>query len=127
MSDVPDGLLYSADHVWARIDGARARIGITHYAQEALGEVVFVNLLVVGTTCTVGASLGHVESLKSTSEIYSPVEGTIIACNGGVGGHPELVNSDPYGEGWLCEIEMAEAPEASLLSAVDYRAKVAED
>ena len=120
--NVPDDLRYSSDHEWARSDGRRVRIGITDYAQDALGDVVFVDLPAVGDEVAAGDTLGEVESTKSVSEIYAPVAGTVVSVNGDLGERPELLNQDPYGEGWICEIEMAgdDLPDA-LLDAAGYR------
>jgi len=100
----PSELRYSSDHEWAKLEGDRVRVGITDYAQDALGDVVFVDLPKVGATLSVGGVLGEVESTKSVSEIYAPVAGTVAAVNTTLSSSPELVNSDPYGEGWICEI-----------------------
>ncbi len=97
--DVPDSLRYSSDHEWARIDAGRVRVGITDYAQDALGDIVFVDLPAVGDRVTPGQALGEVESTKSVSEIYAPVGGTVVSVNGGLTDTPEQMNSDPYGDG----------------------------
>jgi len=123
----PEDVQYTAEHEWVRsIDGGGAgsiRIGITAYAQEALGDVVFVSLPAVGATVAAGEPLGEIESTKSVSDIYAPVGGTVTARNDALDGSPELVNSDPYGEGWLIEIA-AQGDPVALLSAADYRALV---
>ena len=121
--DVPEDRRYSSDHEWARADGGRVRVGITDYAQDALGDVVFVDLPSVGTSVEAGDVLGEVESTKSVSEVYAPVAGTVVAVNGDVADAPEKLNQDPYGEGWLCELEVAEAATAldGLLDAAAYR------
>ncbi len=103
---IPSELRYSNDHEWAGVTGSTVRVGITDYAQDALGDVVFVDLPKVGTTVAVGETLGEVESTKSVSEIYAPISGTVVAVNETLRSAPELVNSDPYGEGWLCEISV---------------------
>ncbi len=120
---VPDDLRYSADHEWARPAEGRIRIGITDYAQDALGDVVFVDLPAVGKAVGAGEVLGEVESTKSVSEVYAPVAGTVVAVNAALADAPEKLNQDPYGEGWLCELEVA-SPEAlgALLDADGYRA-----
>ncbi len=127
MVHVPDDLRYTAEHEWARIEGDVVRIGITDYAQDALGDVVFVQLPEVGATVEAGGVLGEVESTKSVSEIYAPVSGTVTAVNGALADAPERLNSDPYGEGWICEIRVG-GPEATagLLDAAGYRQLVAE-
>jgi len=120
--NVPDDLRYSADHEWARLDGSRVRVGITDYAQDALGDVVFVDLPAVGNEVTAGGALGEVESTKSVSEIYAPVSGTVVAVNTALADAPERLNEDPYGEGWICEIDVADAGQLTeLLEAAAYR------
>ena len=118
---IPDELRYSTDHEWIRTDGTTARLGITDYAQDALGDVVFVQLPEVGATVAAGASIGEVESTKSVSEVYSPVAGTVLAVNDTLRDAPEQLNADPYGEGWICDIEV-EDPAAvdALLDAAAY-------
>jgi glycine cleavage system H protein len=119
---IPEDLRYSTDHEWARPEGARVRVGITDYAQDALGDVVFVELPAVGAAVGAGEKLGEVESTKSVSEIYAPVAGTVVAVNDALAGTPEALNADPYGGGWLCEIELADpAGIESLLDAGAYR------
>ncbi|MGA1754360.1 MAG: glycine cleavage system protein GcvH [Ilumatobacteraceae bacterium] len=118
---VPDGLLYSADHEWVRIDGTTARVGITDYAQDALGDVVFVQAPTVGASVTSGDSFSEVESTKSVSDIYAPVDGVIAAVNDRLDSEPALVNSDPYGDGWLCEITMSSTIVDHLMSPATYR------
>src|SRR5687768_5914440 len=104
----PEDLQYTAEHEWVRQvgegDGTVLRVGITSYAQEALGDIVFVTLPAVGTDLTHGQSVGEVESTKSVSDIYAPVAGTVTATNDALDAAPELVNSDPYGEGWMFEV-----------------------
>ncbi len=119
----PSDLRYSSDHEWAKREEGRVRVGITDYAQDALGDVVFVDLPKVGTSVSVGGVVGEVESTKSVSEIYAPVSGTVSAVNETLTSSPELVNSDPYGEGWICEIETASSSEYdALLDAAAYEA-----
>ena len=119
---IPEDLKYTAEHEWVRAgDGAAVRIGITHYAQDALGDVVFVSLPEVGATVTAGEPCGEVESTKSVSEIYAPVSGEVTARNGELENRPELINSDPYGEGWLVEIAAGDASAvAGLMDAKAY-------
>ena len=120
---IPSELRYSTDHEWARQADGVVRVGITDYAQDALGDVVFVELPKVGTEVAAGATLGEVESTKSVSEIYAPVAGTVVAVNDALASSPELVNSDPYGDGWLCEISTAASTDFDgLLDADAYRA-----
>jgi len=105
--NIPEDLRYSSDHEWVRLEGTRVRVGITDYAQDALGDVVFVDLPAVGAEVSVGGSLGEVESTKSVSEVYAPVAGVVVAVNPELSGAPEQLNADPYGDGWICEIEVA--------------------
>ena len=122
---IPEDLRYSSDHEWIRVEDGRARIGITDYAQDALGDVVFVDLPEVGATVAASAAISEVESTKSVSDIYAPVSGTIVEVNGDLADAPERLNEDPYGEGWICVIELSDAAEVDkLLSAGDYRALV---
>jgi glycine cleavage system H protein len=119
---IPDNLRYTAEHEWVdKVDDARVRIGITHYAQDALGDVVFVSLPEPGSTVAAGQSLGEVESTKSVSEIYAPVAGEVVARNDALESRPELVNADPYGEGWIVEIALSDAGAVEgLLDAAAY-------
>jgi glycine cleavage system H protein len=121
--NVPDDLAYSSDHEWVRTDGARARVGITDYAQDALGDVVYVQLPEVGTTVSAGDAVGEVESTKSVSDIYAPVSGTVVEVNADLADTPERLNDDPYGEGWMFVIEAADG-DAGLLDADAYRALI---
>ena len=117
----PDDLKYTAEHEWVRSDdGGRVRIGITDYAQDALGDVVFVSLPEIGATVTAGEACGEVESTKSVSEIYAPLSGEVTARNDALDTRPDLVNQDPYGEGWLVEIAVAGGGDDSLLDAAAY-------
>jgi glycine cleavage system H protein len=119
----PSDLRYSNDHEWARVDGTRVRVGITDYAQDALGDVVFVDVPKVGTDVSVGGVIGEVESTKSVSEIYAPVSGTVSAVNESLKTSPEFVNSDPYGAGWICEITTSSTGDYdALLDATAYEA-----
>ncbi|HET7475958.1 MAG TPA: glycine cleavage system protein GcvH [Dermatophilaceae bacterium] len=123
MTDYPEDLRYTAEHEWVRemSDGV-AKVGITAYAQEALGDVVFVSLPAVGDTVTAGESCGEVESTKSVSELYAPLSGQVVAVNTALDGAPELVNSDPYGDGWMYDVQVADAAAAAdLLDAAGYR------
>lgn len=120
--NIPSDLRYSTDHEWIRRDGTTVTIGITEYAQDALGDVVFVEIPEQGESLSAGDSFTEVESTKSVSDIYAPVSGTITAVNDALEGQPELLNSDPYGEGWLCSIEMSDPGEFdALLDADGYR------
>lgn len=120
---IPEDLRYSTDHEWAKSSDDVVRVGITDYAQDALGDVVFVELPKVGATIATGATLGEVESTKSVSEIYSPVGGVVSAVNSSLSSSPEVVNSDPYGEGWICEITTTSNDDFdALLDASGYKA-----
>jgi glycine cleavage system H protein len=121
MSDVPSDLKYTAEHEWVRPGEGSLRVGITDYAQQALGDVVFVSLPEVGASVTAGTACGEVESTKSVSDLYAPVSGTITARNDALDDQPELINSDPYGAGWIIEIEPADAAALDeLLDAAAY-------
>jgi glycine cleavage system H protein len=121
MAEVPDDLRYTAEHEWARISGSTARIGITDFAQESLGDVVYVSLPDVGTMITKGEPFGEVESTKSVSELFGPVDGTVTARNDTLDGQPEVINSDPYGAGWIIEVEVADTAQFdALLDAGTY-------
>ena len=119
---VPAGLRFSRDHEWVRVEGERARIGVTEQAQAALGNVVFVGLPSVGEKISAGARVGEIESMKSVSEVYAPISGVVVAVNDALVASPELLNGDPYGEGWLYEVTGFDplAVEA-LLDAEAYR------
>ncbi len=120
--DFPEELRYTNDHEWARVDGDRVVVGITDYAQDALGDVVYVDLPAEGTTVEAGGVLGEVESTKSVSEIYAPVGGAVAAVNEALRDAPERLNSDPYGEGWICAIVPSDADALEgLLDADAYR------
>lgn len=123
--NVPDDLRYSAEHEWARIldGGSRVRIGITDFAQDALGDVVYVDLPSVGVVVAASATLGELESTKSVSEMYAPVAGTIVAVNETLNDQPALLNDDPYGDGWLCEIEVDDPTQVdAMMDAAAYTA-----
>src|SRR5688500_14464396 len=123
---IPDRLRYSTDHEWISVEGATARIGITDYAQDALGDVVFVDVPTVGRSVAAGESMSEVESTKSVSDIYAPVSGTITEVNEELAAQPELLNRDPYGAGWICVIEMSDASESdALLDAAGYDTLIA--
>jgi glycine cleavage system H protein len=126
MSEVPDDLRYTADHEWIRREGdGRLRIGITDYAQDALGEVVFVQLPDPGSQVEAGASFSEVESTKSVSDVYAPLAGVVVEVNSELGDAPQRLNEDPYGEGWICVIEPADAGAFdALLDAAAYRALI---
>ena len=119
---VPPALHYTAEHEWIRRDGSTASVGITDHAQRALGDVVYVSLPAVGATVTAGEPCGEVESTKSVSDIYSPVDGEVTEINDEIDEDPGLVNADPYGAGWLFKVALASGGElpAGMLSADDY-------
>jgi glycine cleavage system H protein len=124
--NVPDDLRYSEDHEWVRVeDGGRARFGITDFAQDALGDVVFVQVPAVGSLVTRGSSISEVESTKSVSDVYAPVSGTVVEANDELADAPQKLNEDPYGDGWVGVIELSDPSEVdSLLDAAAYRALV---
>ena len=118
---IPKDLRYHKEHEWIRVDGQQATLGISHFAQDALGDVVFVDLPKVGTTVTANQEIGEVESTKATSSIYSPVSGKVIEVNTTLQDHPEYLNKDPYGQGWIAVIEMASPAEMdALMTAEQY-------
>jgi glycine cleavage system H protein len=122
----PDDLRYSVDHEWVRLDGKRVRIGITDYAQDALGDVVYVQLPTAGSSVAAGEAIAEVESTKSVSDIYAPVSGTVVAVNDVLVDTPELVNQQPYAGGWLFEIELGDVADLErLMTAGQYDAYVA--
>ena len=123
---VPDDLRYTEEHEWVRVEGNRVRLGITDYAQDALTDVVFAELPAVGEAFQAGDSLGVVESVKSVSDIFAPVAGTVVESNTALDDNPELLNEDPYGKGWFCVLEVADASALEkLLDAAGYRALLA--
>jgi glycine cleavage system H protein len=122
----PEELKYTSEHEWVRTPGGAegsVRVGITHYAQEALGDIVFVSLPEVGDDVEAGTAVGELESTKSVSDVYVPLSGTVVARNEQLDGSPELVNSDPYGEGWLFDLQPTDAAAVDgLMSAAEYQA-----
>jgi len=121
VSEYPEDLRYTAEHEWVRVAGDRVRVGITAYAQEALGDIVYVSLPTAGDVVSAGAACGEVESTKSVSDLFAPVSGTVVAVNSDLDATPELVNSDPYGAGWMFEVDAADLAAGSLLTAEQYR------
>lgn len=119
---IPSDLRYSTDHEWVRVDGNRVTVGITDYAQDALGDVVFVQLPEQGATVAAGESMSEVESTKSVSDIFAPVAGRVVAVNDEVASRPELLNADPYGAGWLFVLEVDPSSVEALLDAAAYQA-----
>ena len=124
MSEVPEDRRYTKEHEWAKVDGGRIVIGITDYAQDQLGDVVFVGLPEEGAEVEAGKPLGEVESTKSVSDVYSPVSGTVIAKNTEIESQPELINDDPYGKGWLVAVDGDAGALDGLLTPDAYRALV---
>ena len=124
--NVPEGLLYSTDHEWALVDGDVVRIGITDYAQDALGDVVYVELPQVGDRVDQGEPFGEVESTKSVSELFAPVSGVVGEVNDELAGAPQRLNEDPYGDGWICTVTFDDSAQLdSLLDADGYRDLIA--
>ena len=120
--EFPEDLRYTKEHEWARADGTRVRIGITDFAQDALGDVVYVDLPEVGAEVTASQAFGEVESTKSVSDVFSPLTGTIVERNPLLDERPELVNEQPYGDGWLIVIEVSDPALEQLLDAAAYQA-----
>ena len=121
MANIPDDLHYSKDHEWVRVDGNVAIVGITDYAQDSLGDVVYVELPKVGDDFAANESFGSVESVKAVSEVFSPVSGEIVGINEALADTPEKVNQDPYGDGWMIRVQMSNPGEVdSMLTAAEY-------
>ena len=119
--NVPQNLKYTKEHEWARIEGTRVVVGVTSHAQEALGDVVYVDLPKVGATVTAGKQFGVIESTKAVSELYSPLSGKVTKVNDALTGNPQTINSDPYGAGWIIEVESSDSKElAGLMDASAY-------
>lgn len=120
---IPGDLRYHQEHEWARIKGTQATVGISHFAQDALGDIVFIDLPKVGSAVQAGQQIGEVESTKTTSTIYTPISGTIVKVNADLKDHPEVINSDPYGQGWMVVIDLSNAGEVDkLMDAAQYEA-----
>ena len=118
---IPSNLRYHQEHEWVRAEGTQATVGISHFAQDALGDIVFIDLPKVGAKVTAGQQIGEVESTKTTSTIYTPVSGTVAKINGDLKDHPEVVNSDPYGKGWMAVIDLTAPAEVDqLMTAAQY-------
>ena len=126
MTQVPDDRRYTKEHEWAREEGGRILVGITDFAQDQLGDVVFVGLPEAGAEVEAGKPLGEVESTKSVSDVYSPVSGKVLEKNAAVESNPELINSDPYGQGWLVAIDGDVASLDGLMTAADYQTVIGE-
>ncbi len=123
---IPSDLRYHKEHEWVRLSGKQATVGISHFAQDALGDIVFLDLPKMGATVTVGQQIGEVESTKTTSTIYTPVSGTIAKINAELKDHPEVVNSDPYGKGWIVVIDLSNPGEVDqLMTSAQYEAFLA--
>lgn len=123
----PEDRRYAKSHEWVLVDGNTATIGITNYAQEQLGDVVFVELPAVGSTLERDGAMGNIESVKAVSEVFAPVAGEVVEVNGALEARPELLNTDPHGEGWLVRVNMAPGSDAGLLTAAEYEAFLAEE
>ena len=117
--NIPDNLLYLASHEWVRIEGEEAVIGITHYAQNQLGDVTYVELPAVGAQLVAGKGFGSIESVKAASDLYAPVSGSVIAVNEVLADAPEIINQSPYGDGWMVRISLSAEPDG-LLNAAEY-------
>jgi len=127
MANIPENLQYSKDHEWVKVDGDVATVGITDYAQHALGDVVYVELPSVGDIFEAHEAIGSVESVKAVSEIFTPIAGEIVEANDGLNDNPEYVNDDAYGEAWMIKVKMNNPLEAdAMLSAVEYEEYLAE-
>jgi glycine cleavage system H protein len=124
----PDDLKYTREHEWLQLQGAVGTVGITHYAQSELGDIVYVELPAVGSPVVAGEEFGTVESVKAVSEIFAPVSGEVVEVNGALGAAPDAVNKDPYGDGWLVKIRLADLKEMDgLLTAAAYRKFIEEE
>jgi glycine cleavage system H protein len=127
MANVPAGLLYSKEHEWVKLGGDVATIGITDYAQDSLGDIVYVELPRVGAALAQSSSIGVVESVKAVSDIYSPVGGEVVEINSAIDGDPALVNRDPYGDGWLFQVKLDDVNQtAELMSPEQYQQLISE-
>ncbi len=124
----PDDLKYTREHEWLAVHGSVGTIGLTHYAQSELGDIVYVEMPVVGSPVVAGEDCGTVESVKAVSEIFAPASGEILEVNGTLTASPEIINKDPYGEGWLVKVKLADLKEAAgLMSAAEYRKYIEEE
>ncbi len=122
--NVPANLKYTKDHEWVLITGSTVRVGITDYAQDALGDIVYIQLPDTGSAVELHQGLGEIESTKSVNDVYAPVSGVVATVNDALSATPELLNTDPYGDGWICEIEVSVLNEAELMSADEYSALI---
>ena len=123
MSLVPDGLKYTKDHEWAKLEGANATVGVTDHAQKELGDIVFVELPKVGATITSGQSFGTIEAVKTVAELYAPVSGTVEAVNTALAADAGVINQDPYGKGWIIKVKVSGGQDG-LLDAAAYKALI---
>ncbi len=123
---IPSDLRYHKEHEWVRVKGTEATVGISHFAQDALGDIVFVDLPKVGAVITAGQQIGEVESTKTTSTIYTPVSGTITQVNADLKDHPEVINSDPYGKGWMVVVHLSNSDDVEqLMTSSQYESYLA--
>ena len=123
---IPADLRYHEEHEWTRLKGTQATVGISHFAQDALGDIVFIDLPKAGASVKAGQQIGEIESTKTTSTLYTPVSGTIVQVNAELKDHPEVVNTDPYGKGWMVVIDLSNAAEVDkLMTAAQYEAFLA--
>jgi glycine cleavage system H protein len=120
--NVPSHLQYTKDHEWVSIDGSSAKVGITDYAQDALGDIVYIQLPDVGSELSLHDGLGEIESTKSVNDVYAPVAGRVTSVNELLSATPELLNSDPYGDGWICIVEFSALDQSVLMSPEEYQA-----
>ena len=120
--NIPANLRYTKDHEWVLIEGTSVKVGITDYAQDALGDIVFIQVPDIGSSVELHQGIGEIESTKSVNDVYSPITGQVTAVNEALAATPELLNSDPYGEGWICIIEASHIDESVLMSADEYAA-----
>jgi len=122
--NVPPNLRYTKDHEWVLVTGSTVKVGITEYAQDALGDIVFIQLPDVGSSVDAHQGLGEIESTKSVNDVYAPVAGKVTSVNSALLDNPELLNSDPYESGWICEIEVSNLDESGLMSSEEYAALI---
>ncbi|MBA2571015.1 MAG: glycine cleavage system protein GcvH [Chloroflexi bacterium] len=123
--DVPDDLRYTPDHEWVRLDGEEGVVGITAYAADELGDIVFVELPAAGSRLETGAAFGAIESVKTASDLFAPLAGEVVAVNDALTSQPELINSDPYGDGWMLRVKVDDAADAERLEdAAAYRTRI---
>lgn len=122
--NVPSNLRYTKDHEWVLVTGSTVKVGITDYAQDALGDIVFIQLPDVGSDVAAHQGLGEIESTKSVNDVYAPVAGKVLNVNSALIDNPELLNSDPYESGWICEIEVSDLDESGLMSSEEYAALI---